>query len=97
MIVKSHFLKGRKAPAKNRPAARRRLYDEPVTPTGQARLWRVFQPGDRIEVIHNGTYSRTGIVHERTPDGKTLWILLDSGMGRIFVTEGDPVALVPYG
>ncbi|MBT2549172.1 hypothetical protein [Arthrobacter sp. ISL-65] len=96
MIVNSRFLKGQKKPAKQ-PAAQRRPYDEPLTPTGQARLWRMFNPGDRIKVIHNGSYSRTGTVHERTHDGTTLWILLDSGMGRIFVTEGDPVALVPYG
>jgi hypothetical protein len=24
-----------------------------------------------------------------------VWIILDQGMGRIAVTEGDPVALVP--
>jgi hypothetical protein len=96
MIVNSRFLKGQKKPAKHQPTARKRPYDEPLTPTGQARLWRSFEPGDRVEVIHNGSYSRSGTVHERMQDGTTLWILLDSGMGRIFVTEGDPVALVPY-
>ncbi|MDP9904625.1 hypothetical protein [Arthrobacter bambusae] len=45
-------------------------------------------------MIHNGNYSRVGTVDERTSDGATVWIILDHGLGRIAVTEGDRAALV---
>lgn len=49
---------------------------------------------DRVEVIHHGNYSRAGTIDERNHDGTTVWIILDHGVGRIAVTEGDPAALV---
>lgn len=81
------------------PAAKRRTglpdYEKPLLPTGEARLWRTLNSGDRVEVIlHCGSYSRTGIVDERTPDGSTVWVILDHGMGRICITQGDRTALV---
>lgn len=45
-------------------------------------------------MIHNGNYSRTGTVDERAHDGSTVWVILDQGLGRIAVTQGDPAALV---
>jgi hypothetical protein len=51
--------------------------------------------GTRVEIIHHGRYIQTGVLQDAAPDGKALWVILDHGMGRIFVTEGDRVALVP--
>ena len=70
-------------------------YEKPLVPTGEARLWRTLNSGDRVEVIlHRGNYTRAGVVDERTADGSTVWIILDHGMGRICVTQGDQAALV---
>ena len=69
-------------------------YEKPPVQTGEARLWRTLNSGDRVELIH-GNYSANGTVDVRTPDGSTVWIFLDHGMGRISVTQGDEVALVP--
>jgi hypothetical protein len=73
------------------------LYEQPLESTGQARLWATLEVGSRVELIHHGGHSQTGVLDEVTTDRTTLWIQLDHGMGRIFITEGDPVALVPYG
>lgn len=70
-------------------------YEKPLVKTGEARLWRTLNRGDRVEVTHGGHYSMTGTIDQRTPDGGTVWILLDRGAGRIAVTEGDQAALVP--
>lgn len=70
-------------------------YEKPLPKTGEARLWRTLTNGDRVEMILHGNYSRTGTIDERTPDGTTVWIILDHGMGRIAVIQGDPAALVP--
>lgn len=70
-------------------------YEKPLVKTGEARLWQRLNSGDRVEVVHKEKYSKTGTVDTRTCDGNTVWIILDQGMGRIAVTEGDPVALVP--
>lgn len=70
-------------------------YEKPLVKTGEARLWRKLNSGDRVEVVHKEKYSKRGTVDARTYDGNTVWIILDQGMGRIAVTEGDPVALVP--
>jgi hypothetical protein len=70
-------------------------YEKPLAKTGEARLWKTLHSGDRVEIIlHHGNYTRTGIVDERTADGSTVWIILDHGMGRICVTQGDQSALV---
>ena len=70
-------------------------YEKPLVRTGEARLWRTLNSGDRVEVIlHRGNYSRTGVVDERTVDGGTVWIILDHGLGRICVTQGDRSALI---
>lgn len=70
-------------------------YEKPLVPTGEARLWRTLNSGDRVEVIlHRGNYTRTGIVDERTMDGGTVWVILDHGMGRICITQGDQSALI---
>lgn len=29
-------------------------YEKPLVKTGEARLWRALNGGDRVEVIHNG-------------------------------------------
>lgn len=70
-------------------------YEKPLVKTGEALLWRKLNSGDRVEVVHKEKYSKRGTVDARTCDGNTVWIILDQGMGRIAVTEGDPVALVP--
>jgi hypothetical protein len=70
-------------------------YEKPLVKTGEARLWRKLNNGDRVEVVHHEKYSKRGTIDARTCDGNTVWIILDQGMGRIAVTEGDPVALVP--
>lgn len=69
-------------------------YEKPRVETGVARLWRKLNSGDRVEVVHKEKYSKRGTVDTRTCDGSTVWIILDQGLGRIAVTEGDPVALV---
>lgn len=69
-------------------------YEKPPLQTGEARLWRTLNSGDRVELIH-GNHSRSGTVDVRTQDGSTVWIFLDHGMGRISVTQGDEIALVP--
>ncbi len=69
-------------------------YDKPPLQTGEARLWRTLNSGDRVELIH-GNHSKSGTVDVRTRDGSTVWIFLDHGMGRISVTQGDEIALVP--
>lgn len=71
-------------------------HEKPLVKTGAARLWRKLNSGDRVEVVHEETYSKRGTVDARTCNGSTVWIILDQGMGRIAVTEGDPVALVPF-
>ena len=70
-------------------------YEKPLVKTGEARRWRKLNSGDRVEVVHSEKYSKSGTIDARTCDGNTVWIILDQGMGRIAVTEGDPVALVP--
>lgn len=70
-------------------------YEKPLVKTGEACLWRKLNNGDRVEVIPEGKSSTRGIVDARTCDGSTVWIILDHGMGRIAVTEGDLVALIP--
>jgi hypothetical protein len=81
-----------------RPAKRRINvpdYEKPLVPTGEARLWRTLNSGDRVEVIlHHGNYTRTGFIDERTVDGSTVWIILDHGMGGICIIQGDQSALV---
>lgn len=69
-------------------------YEKPPLQTGEARLWRTLNSGDRVELIH-GNHSRSGTIDVRTQDGRTVWIFLDHGMGRISVTQGDEIALVP--
>jgi hypothetical protein len=70
-------------------------YEKPLVKTEEARLWLRLNSGDRVEVVHKEKYSKRGTVDTRTCDGNTVWIILDQGMGRIAVTDGDPVALVP--
>lgn len=81
------------------PHSRKKLpdYEKPLPKSGEARLWRTLNDGDRVEMILHGNYSRTGTIDERTPDGTTVWVILDHGMGRVAVTQGDPAALVPLG
>jgi hypothetical protein len=70
-------------------------YEKPLVRTGEARLWKTLNSGDRVELItHQGNYSRTGTIDERTADGSTVWIILDNGLGRICITQGDQSALV---
>lgn len=70
-------------------------YEKPLAKTGEARLWRTLNSGDRVELVRKEKASNSGTVDTRTCDGNTVWIFLDQGMGRIAVTEGDPVAIVP--
>ncbi|MGO4653107.1 hypothetical protein AB4068_15595 [Arthrobacter sp. 2RAF22] len=97
-MTRSLFLKAGNRARTARPAVRAHKpvpdYEKPLVKTGEARLWRTLNRGDRVEVIHNGNYSRTGIIDDRIPDGSTIWIILDQGLGRIAVTQGDPAALV---
>lgn len=70
-------------------------YEKPLVKTGEARRWRKLNSRDRVEVVNGEKYSKSGTIDARTCDGNTVWIILDQGMGRIAVTEGDPVALAP--
>lgn len=72
-------------------------YEKPLPKTGEARLWRTLNSGDRVAIILSGNHSRTGTIDERTTDGNTVWIILDHGVGRVAVTQGDQIALVPMG
>ena len=67
----------------------------PPAETGQADSWPDLDIGSRLEVIYYGSNSNTGMLQEATHDRMTLWNLLFRGMGRIILTEGDPIALVP--
>lgn len=86
-------------PGPTRRSVRKALpdYEKPLPKSGEARLWRMLNGGDRVEMILHGNYSRTGTIDERTSDGTTVWVILDHGMGRVAVTQGDPAALVPLG
>lgn len=70
------------------------VYEKPLVKTGEARLWRTLSSGDRVKMILDGGYSRSGTVDERMRDGSTVWIILDHGMGRVSVSEGDQAALL---
>lgn len=71
------------------------IYEKPLVKTGEARLWRTLSGGDRVKIIFGGGYSRSGTVDVRMSDGSTVWIILDDGMGRVAVSEGDQAALLP--
>ena len=71
------------------------VYDRPLVKTGEARLWRTLSSGDRVNLVVDGGYSRSGTVQERMLDGSTVWVILDHGMGRMAVSEGDAAALLP--
>lgn len=93
MTFRSRPLKAGGRPAKRRADVPD--YEKPLVPTGEARLWKTLKSGDRVEVIlHRGSYSRTGVVDERTMDGSTVWVILDHGLGRMCVTQGDQSALM---
>lgn len=93
MTIRSRSLKAGGQSAKRRKEVPD--YEKPLIPTGEARLWRTLNSGDRVEVVlHRGNYSRTGIIDERTADGRTVWVILDHGLGRMCVTQGDQSALI---
>ena len=69
-------------------------YEKPLIKTGERRLWRTLNSGDRVEVIQE-SHCRSGTIDVLMRDRSTVWILLDHGMGRISVSEGDGIALVP--
>jgi hypothetical protein len=85
----------RASPVKGRNRNTVPAYEKPLVKTGEASLWRNLNSGDRVEVIPEGKANTGGTVDARTCDGSTVWIILDHGMGRIAVTEGDHIALVP--
>lgn len=100
MTVQFQSLTGHRrkpGPTAGRPRKDLPDYEKPLPKTGQARLWRTLNSGDRVAIILSETHSRTGTIDERTTDGTTVWINLDHGMDRIAVTQGDPIALVPLG
>jgi hypothetical protein len=41
-------------------------YEKPLVKTGEARLWRKLNSGDRVEVVHKETYSKRGTIDART-------------------------------
>lgn len=69
-------------------------YEKPLPKTGKAHLWPVLKSGDRVEIYFHENYSRTGVIDVLTLDGTTVWVILDSGMGRIALTKGDVAELV---
>ena len=71
------------------------VYEKPLVKTGEARLWRTLASGDRVNLVFDGGYNRSGTVDVRMRDGSTVWIILDQGMGRIAISEGDQAALLP--
>ena len=90
MVPHTRSASGREKPGKLLPA-----YERPLSKTGEARLWRTLSGGDRVKLVVEGDHSSSGTVDVHMDDRSTVWVFLDHGMGRIAISEGDEVALVP--
>ena len=55
----------------------------------RASVWRSLEQGDVVTVTLNGYEFHSGSVDDRTPDGRTIWVIDRIGERRLFHIDDD--------
>lgn len=55
----------------------------------RAATWTALQRGDAVNLNRDGVECHSGVVDDRTDDGRTIWVVDNIGHRRMFHIEDD--------